>query len=154
MLFRSSDRGDAPNEMGNNLPYVRFGGGRKAKSLALGVGFSCALLDNATVKCWGKNDVGQLGLGDTAWDLIVLDVTDAPASRLRPGAVAELLGEQITVDDMGARAGTISSSTTRPTRAGAADPTAGVMMPLPRRGPRCSRRRGSPRRPARCRSRG
>ena len=25
----------------------------------------CAILDNAQVKCWGQNDVGQLGLGNT-----------------------------------------------------------------------------------------
>merc|ERR1712188_44830 len=27
-------------------------------------GHTCVILDNAKVKCWGLNDVGQLGLGD------------------------------------------------------------------------------------------
>jgi alanine racemase len=45
--------------------------------------------------------------GRVSMDLIVLDVTDVPPSQLRPGVMAELLGERITVDDMGARAGTI-----------------------------------------------
>ena len=25
---------------------------------------TCSVLDNASLKCWGKNDSGQLGLGD------------------------------------------------------------------------------------------
>ena len=31
------------------------------KELALGYGHSCALLDDKSVKCWGTNEVGQLG---------------------------------------------------------------------------------------------
>ena len=34
--------------------------------LALGEEHSCALLDNHVVKCWGRNNVGNLGLGDVA----------------------------------------------------------------------------------------
>lgn len=37
-----------------------------AKLLALGSSFSCALLDNGAVKCWGFNNGGQLGLGDVS----------------------------------------------------------------------------------------
>lgn len=33
--------------------------------LALGSEHACALFGDHTVKCWGKNDHGQLGLGDT-----------------------------------------------------------------------------------------
>jgi alpha-tubulin suppressor-like RCC1 family protein len=33
--------------------------------LATGQGHSCALLENGTVKCWGANNLGQLGDGDT-----------------------------------------------------------------------------------------
>ena len=39
--------------------------GRTAKSLALGYGHTCVILDNDTVKCWGYNSNGQLGLGNT-----------------------------------------------------------------------------------------
>lgn len=41
------------------------GGGRTATMISLGLEHSCALLDDQTVKCWGRNDQGQLGLGDT-----------------------------------------------------------------------------------------
>lgn len=40
---------------GNPLTHVR--------QLALGYGFSCALLEDATVRCWGRNDHGQRGVG-------------------------------------------------------------------------------------------
>lgn len=36
-----------------------------AIDVALGLGFSCALREDGTVACWGKNDVGQLGGGHT-----------------------------------------------------------------------------------------
>jgi uncharacterized repeat protein (TIGR01451 family) len=58
-------RGDAAGEMGNALPPVALGAGRTATAIAAGGGFSCALLDNGQVKCWGSNATGQLGLGDT-----------------------------------------------------------------------------------------
>lgn len=59
-------RGDQPGEMGTNLPAVSLGTGRTARMVTAGVEHSCALLDNGTVKCWGDNSLGQLGLGDTA----------------------------------------------------------------------------------------
>jgi alpha-tubulin suppressor-like RCC1 family protein len=51
--------------MADNLSYVDLGTDRTAVSLSLGELFSCALLDNATVVCWGRNDTGQLGNGST-----------------------------------------------------------------------------------------
>ena len=38
--------------------------GRTTKSLSLGGAHACAILHNDTVKCWGYNGQGQLGLGD------------------------------------------------------------------------------------------
>jgi cysteine-rich repeat protein len=58
-------RGDQPNEMGDALPAVNLGSGRSARSIAAGDFHTCALLDDGSLKCWGHNESGQLGLGDT-----------------------------------------------------------------------------------------
>jgi alpha-tubulin suppressor-like RCC1 family protein len=63
-LGDSANRGDEPGEMGDNLPAVKLGTGKKAVALARGAFHGCAVLDDGTVKCWGANGVGQLGLGD------------------------------------------------------------------------------------------
>jgi alpha-tubulin suppressor-like RCC1 family protein len=44
---------------------VPLGSGRTVKTVAAGHGHTCAILDDDTLKCWGRNDVGQLGLADT-----------------------------------------------------------------------------------------
>ncbi len=62
----TANRGDATNEMGDKLPAVALGTGRSAVALAAGADHTCALLDDGSVKCWGRNDDGELGLGDTA----------------------------------------------------------------------------------------
>jgi alpha-tubulin suppressor-like RCC1 family protein len=64
-LGDTNDRGDNPNEMGDNLPAVDLGAGRTAKYVIAGGEHTCAHLDNDTVKCWGLNRDGQLGQGDT-----------------------------------------------------------------------------------------
>ncbi|HYF47574.1 MAG TPA: hypothetical protein VD926_15270, partial [Acidimicrobiales bacterium] len=56
--------GDAPGEMGDDLPPISLGTGRTALSIAAGAVHTCALLDDFTVKCWGNNGFGQLGIGD------------------------------------------------------------------------------------------
>jgi len=45
--------------------------------------------------------------GRVSMDLIVLDVTDAPTDAVHPGARAQLLGPDISIDDLAERAGTI-----------------------------------------------
>jgi alpha-tubulin suppressor-like RCC1 family protein len=61
----TDSRGDGAGEMGNALLAINFGAGRTARAIAAGKYFTCALLDNFAVTCWGANTGGQLGLGDT-----------------------------------------------------------------------------------------
>ncbi|MEP7311784.1 MAG: Ig-like domain-containing protein [Pseudomonadota bacterium] len=58
-------RGDNLNPMGNAVPAINFGTGLKALQLVVTSGHTCALLDNATVKCLGNNWYGQIGTGTT-----------------------------------------------------------------------------------------
>lgn len=60
------DLGDAAGEMGDSLTAVPLGTGRTALMIAAGRFHNCALLDDFTVKCWGGNSSGQLGIGSTA----------------------------------------------------------------------------------------
>ena len=61
----TASRGDNSGEMGDAFPAVDLGSGRTATMIAVGSNHSCALLDNATVKCWGRSNSGQLGYNDT-----------------------------------------------------------------------------------------
>jgi alpha-tubulin suppressor-like RCC1 family protein len=63
-LGHSQARGDGPNEMGENLPFVDLGTGRSALQIAAGDRHTCAILDNGGVKCWGYGFYGQLGYGN------------------------------------------------------------------------------------------
>ena len=60
----TADVGRSAASMGDALPTVSLGSGRTAKAVATGAAHTCALLDDDSVKCWGANDDGQLGLGD------------------------------------------------------------------------------------------
>jgi alpha-tubulin suppressor-like RCC1 family protein len=64
-LGHTNDLGDDPGEMGAQLPVVNVAPNRMVKSVAAGAEHTCAILDDDSVKCWGSNDSGQLGLGDT-----------------------------------------------------------------------------------------
>ena len=55
--------GDNEGEMGDSLSYVDLGTGRTAKQISSGTYHTCAILDNDLVKCWGRNNEGQLGTG-------------------------------------------------------------------------------------------
>ena len=63
-LESQNDRGDANNEMGDQLPYVRLEPGLGVLKLSAGPLHSCVVLSNNQVKCWGTNFFGQLGYGD------------------------------------------------------------------------------------------
>jgi len=59
------NRGDNSSEMGDKLTAIDLGTGRTARGITAGDNQTCAILDNALIKCWGSNTAGQLGLGDT-----------------------------------------------------------------------------------------
>jgi alpha-tubulin suppressor-like RCC1 family protein len=58
-------RGNSPGEMGIDLPYVELGTNARVLQISNGYNHTCAVLQNGELKCWGRNDSGQLGLGDT-----------------------------------------------------------------------------------------
>jgi len=58
--------GNGVTEMGDNLPSVDLGAGRTARAIAAGDNHTCVVLDDASIKCWGSNTAGQLGLGNTS----------------------------------------------------------------------------------------
>jgi alpha-tubulin suppressor-like RCC1 family protein len=43
--------------------------GKTVRSIAVGIGTSCALMVDGTVRCWGSNSAGQLGAGKTPEEL-------------------------------------------------------------------------------------
>lgn len=60
------------------------GAGPEVKSLSAGSEMTCAVLGDGTVKCWGRNNVGQLGNGTKTFDpvarpVLVSGLTDAIA---------------------------------------------------------------------------
>jgi alpha-tubulin suppressor-like RCC1 family protein len=56
--------GNAAGEM-EALQPINLGTGRTALEIAGGQHFTCARLDDSSVKCWGRNETGQLGQGNS-----------------------------------------------------------------------------------------
>src|SRR5262249_12509263 len=52
------------NPKPNLIPPVAFVGGGGVTALAAGNSFTCAVLSDGTVQCWGTNDSGQIGQGN------------------------------------------------------------------------------------------
>ncbi|MCX6014461.1 MAG: hypothetical protein NT020_02530 [Chloroflexales bacterium] len=107
-LGNNVNRGDDTGEMGANLPVVDLGTGASdyAVTISAGNSHTCALLDNATVKCWGYGGSGQLGQGDTTSigdatgemgnDLLAVNVGD---SRTVTGIFAGPFFTCVTLDN-------------------------------------------------------
>ena len=56
--------GDNIEKSGPPTATVNLGEGRTALQVTAGESFTCALLDDGSVKCWGKGSSGRLGHGD------------------------------------------------------------------------------------------
>ncbi len=63
-LGDTANRGDGPDEMGPNLPWIALGSAQKAIWVSAAGSRTCAALANGQFKCWGNNAWYQLGLGD------------------------------------------------------------------------------------------
>jgi alpha-tubulin suppressor-like RCC1 family protein len=75
---------------------VPLGPGRRATAVTVGALHACALLDDGTIRCWGDNLYGQLGLGH-ADDVGDDEPADSePTVRLRQRAVAVAAGSSHT----------------------------------------------------------
>lgn len=83
-LGDTADRGVSPDQMGDNLPPVNLGTGVEVEQVALGSNHACAMLSDASVKCWGLNSNGQLG-------------SPTPSAR---GAVPESMGDAVPSVDL------------------------------------------------------
>ena len=53
------------DETPSSIGYVDLGTGRTAKQISCGGMYTCAILDNDEVKCWGNGSYGRLGYGNT-----------------------------------------------------------------------------------------
>ncbi|MCT4641492.1 MAG: hypothetical protein N4A33_04285 [Bacteriovoracaceae bacterium] len=60
-------RGDGAGEMGASLAYTDLGSVSYPTKIYAGAEVSCAIFNNGGLKCWGLNNYGQLGLGNTAY---------------------------------------------------------------------------------------
>jgi len=104
-----SHRGDNAGEMGDALPAVDLGTGRTASQVMTGGGYSCALLDNGQVKCWGQNSWGDVIRGSlgTCWALDMNDQSGAcwnaafPIATRGHGLAAGQMGDALPAVDLG-----------------------------------------------------
>ena len=60
----SGQLGDGTTNQSATPITVNLGVGRTAIAVSAGSGHTCAILDDGNLKCWGANNMGQLGVGD------------------------------------------------------------------------------------------
>lgn len=68
-------------QMGADLPAVFLGEGRTAVEISCGNDFSCAVLDNGEVKCWGSGKLTGYFQSPPSRSLIRVLVQSPPVIR-------------------------------------------------------------------------
>ncbi|CAM9979780.1 unnamed protein product [Ectocarpus sp. 12 AP-2014] len=64
-LGDTDDRGQSAGTMGDSLAAVDLGTGATVVAMSAGSDHTCAVLADGSLKCFGRNNNGQLGLDDT-----------------------------------------------------------------------------------------
>ncbi len=87
-------RGLSADTMGSKLPAVNLGSGARTIIVGAGGRRTCAVLSNGSVKCWGRNVFGGLGLpdDDDRGDIFDSLGDNLPAIDLGTGKLATALG--------------------------------------------------------------
>ena len=86
---------------------------RPSRIATIGVGYADGLPRNLMATDARPGGAAMLGgrrcpfAGRVSMDLITIDVTDAPEGAAEVGAALELIGPDLTIDEVGAAAGTI-----------------------------------------------
>lgn len=79
-LELSGNIGNMSGQMGTNLPLLNFGAGLNVQRIGMGLYQTCAYFDTGALKCWGKNQYGALGQGNTTNKGVNAgDITGLPA---------------------------------------------------------------------------
>jgi len=83
--------GDLPNSMGNRLAFLDFGSDETFNRISLGFVHSCGMTSEGSIKCWGYNKDGRLGVGDTTnrGDSLENAITELSPIELAPSYYIE-----------------------------------------------------------------
>lgn len=94
-------------EKGESVGYGQsYIAARKSRIATLPLGYADGILSGT-----GNNGYGFINgarapmVGRISMDLITIDVTDFPEENVRPGTYVEILGENVTIDQLGAASG-------------------------------------------------
>ncbi len=66
-------------------PHTQYAHRTQSGDPAIAAGFdhTCAIVAGGSIKCWGRNDYGQLGIGSAAQQNSPVDVSLGPGGRVR-----------------------------------------------------------------------